>query len=413
MKVAQIADCDLPKYNGVVIVFRKLHAELPKYDVESVIISPYYPDINKETEEGVKRINGTTWKVRGWEGYSQRIANPQELYDELSGVDLIHLHHPPLYDLSRRGPITQILEKPLKRVAVNPICKAAFEYAKEKKIPVILHNHTRYDEYAKAYILPKVYGTFSKVLGTIPAKMARKHNITIATAVACVLAPSYSIKDLLMSWVVRNRLEVVPSSIDFDRFSTGDRKGIRDKYEIRNDEFVVLYVGRIAKEKNVEALIPIADMENIRLMLVGDGPRKRSFERVLRKTNAIFTGQVPYDKIQDYYAAADVVVTASESETQGLFIWEAHAAGKPVVALDAIGVRDSITHNEDGLLYSNGPSGEQKGVEVGIALLKSDKELLAKLSAGARRTTEAREEYDDVSRHVKIYRSLIKKKAAA
>jgi len=413
MKVAQIADCDIPKYNGVVTVFRKLHAELPKHGIESVIISPYYPDINKKTERGVKRIKGTIWKVRGWEGYSQRIANPQELYDELSRVDVIHLHHPPIYDISKRGLITQFLEKSIKKVAINPICKAAFEYANKNNIPVILHNHTRYDEYANAYTLPRVYGTFSKVLGTIPANLARKHNVTIANAVDCVIAPSKSIKDLLMSWGIRNRIEVVPSNIDFDRFSTGDRDRIRDKYEIGKDEFVVLYVGRIAKEKNVEALIPIGEMGNVRLMLVGDGPRRKSLGRVLEKTNTIFTGQVPYDEIQDYYAAADVIVTASESETQGLFIWEAHAAGKPVVALDAIGVRDSITHDEDGLLYSNGNSDEQKGVEVGIAILKSDKELLARLSKGALKTTEARKEYDDISRHVKIYRILIKKKAAA
>ena len=152
-------------------------------------------------------------------------------------------------------------------------------------------------------------------------------------------------------------------------------------------------------------------MENVRLMLVGEGPRKRSLQRVLKNTNTIFTGQIPYDKMPDYYAAADVIVTASESETQGLFVWEAHAAGKPVVGIDAVGVRDYITHNKNGLLYKY-EEDDEIGIKVGIDLLSSDKDLLAKLSNGAREITERRRGYDSTKKHAEIYKSLVKLKIA-
>ena len=127
-------------------------------------------------------------------------------------------------------------------------------------------------------------------------------------------------------------------------------------------------------------------------MLVGDGMQKSKLENIVKKNKplygegrVLFTGQIPYEEVQDYYAAADVIVTASQSETQCLGVWEAHAAGKPVVAIRAPGISDYVKDNVNGLLAN-----QLAELKTYIRWLNGDRGKLAELSRGAREISEKR-----------------------
>ncbi|MBS3082517.1 glycosyltransferase, partial [Candidatus Pacearchaeota archaeon] len=142
----------------------------------------------------------------------------------------------------------------------------------------------------------------------------------------------------------------------------------------------------------------------------GDGMQKEKLEKIVRgdeelygRGRVIFTGQKPYSEIQDYYAAADMIVTASQSETQCLAIWEAHAAGKPVIALDAPGIRDYVQDRANGRLVEY--KEELAGV---IEILDQHRGSYRNLVEGAKKVTEERKAMkSSAERLLEIYQSLL------
>jgi phosphatidylinositol alpha 1,6-mannosyltransferase len=120
---------------------------------------------------------------------------------------------------------------------------------------------------------------------------------------------------------------------------------------------LLLYVGRLAVEKRVEWLQPvIANLENVRLAIVGDGPLRESLETQFEGTNTIFTGYLAGEELATAYASSDIFVFPAANETLGNVVLEAMASGLPVIAPDAGGVTDHVSQGETGILF---PAEEQ------------------------------------------------------
>jgi len=186
-------------------------------------------------------------------------------------------------------------------------------------------------------------------------------------------------------------------------FEHGDGRKLRKRYDIDKKELVVSYIGRVEDEKGVKRLLQLSSITGIRLMFVGGGSKLEELKERARGSSIIFTDKVDYKEIADYFAASDLVVTASKSETQCLTIWEAHAAGKPVIAIDSVGVKDYINNGKDGFLVKSIKEMKEK-----IQDLNKNRKRLNNLSKGALRVTKERKKYDSTKKLLEIYRSLIK-----
>ncbi|MGB9703152.1 MAG: glycosyltransferase [Candidatus Micrarchaeales archaeon] len=170
------------------------------------------------------------------------------------------------------------------------------------------------------------------------------------------IAPSNFIKEKLKSIGVR-RIAVVPNGVDIKKFSKGNGKKIRKRYGIKENEEVVLYLGRLAKEKNIDLLLKafslLKNEKNIKLMISGTGPEEKKLRKLARKlnVNAIFTGFVKEEEIADFYSSCDVFCIPSSFETQGLVAIEAMASGKGVLALNSMALREVI-NKKNGILFN-------------------------------------------------------------
>lgn len=148
--------------------------------------------------------------------------------------------------------------------------------------------------------------------------------------------------------------------VDVDKFKSGGGDTLRSKYQ-KEDEKIVLFIGRFVDLKNISYLIDEFETLNessskkYRLLLVGDGPLRPSLERQASRTNASdriqFVGQVPHEDVPDYYAAADLFVLPSKSENYPIVLLEAMAAGLPIVAPRVGGVPEIVRNGENGILF--------------------------------------------------------------
>jgi glycosyltransferase involved in cell wall biosynthesis len=165
---------------------------------------------------------------------------------------------------------------------------------------------------------------------------------------------------------------VLPTGVDIARFgsaSPAQREETRQRVGIAPDEVVLLYVGRIVREKNLvflmRSLEPLLNQEGgtpkVRLVLVGGGPDMEPMRKLAVQMNiadkVIFTDFVAPSSTLDYYAAADTFVFASRTETQGVSIAEALAAGLPCVVVGAMGAAEAVTDGVDGFIVP--PNEEQ------------------------------------------------------
>lgn len=276
--------------------------------------------------------------------------------------DIVHTHHPYLLGMT------------------------ALRIARYRELPLVFTHHTLYEQYT--HYMP------------LDSPAFRRFVIELATRYAnlCdqVFVPSESIAALLRERDVEAPIAVVPTGVDLARFAQGDGIGFRAAHGIPAGTFVVGHLGRLAPEKNLEFLAGavasfVKSAPNAHFLLVGVGP----LEPAIR---AVFEGEGMGDRLHmagilqslelvDAYHAMDVFAFASRSETQGMVLTEAMAAGVPVVGLDAPGVREVVRDQCNGRLL------HEESIEAFAGALQWVAELPAaswrQLRQGARETAEA------------------------
>jgi 1,2-diacylglycerol 3-alpha-glucosyltransferase len=241
----------------------------------------------------------------------------------------------------------------------------AVTFAHDLRVPLVFTFHTRYDEYAQSYV-PIVAGLASKVAEELVKRYMRQ--------CTHIVAPTPAIRDLILrEYPIETPVSVVPSPVDLTRYQDLNAKRIRGEFGL--DEYeLLLYMGRVAKEKGLDFLIRAfakvaAERSQARLLIVGDGPYRRALEDLVQRLGlshkVIFIGEVPHEEIPDYASAADLFVFSSVTDTQGLVLVEAMAAGVPVVAVEAPGPIDVLAEG-GGVLV---PTKEDSFVEAVLSLL--------------------------------------------
>ncbi len=170
-----------------------------------------------------------------------------------------------------------------------------------------------------------------------------------------VIAPSAVIRDLLAKNGIPGA-DIVPNSVDLERFNTKvDGSGVRSRLGFSDRDQVVLYTGRVSKEKRLETMIRAARLikeDRVKFLVVGTGPAYDHYKSMVRKNGLghrfTFTGFIPNKELPQYYAASDLFCIPSKFETQGMVALEAMACGKPVVGADFLALKELIVPGSNG-----------------------------------------------------------------
>jgi 1,2-diacylglycerol 3-alpha-glucosyltransferase len=213
-------------------------------------------------------------------------------------------------------------------------------YARRYGMPLVYTYHTQLEAYAH-------YVPFERNATRFAASTLTR---AFANQADAVVVPTPAMSARLRDLGVTARIEVVPSGIDVAAFGRGRRDAaLRNRCGVVDGDRMLLYVGRLAKEKNVELLLRtlrVARGRGLQLVIAGDGPHRAELERQARlggvDASVHFLGFVARDQLPDLYASADAFVMPSTTETQGLVLAEALAAGAYVIAVDAPQNRDVL-----------------------------------------------------------------------
>jgi len=270
-------------------------------------------------------------------------------------------------------------------------------WAESHGLPIVATYHTLYDRYAHYIPLPRRYIRF---------KIA-KHTNFYYNSVHQVITPSDAACKWLRRHSVKRPITVIPTGIP--RTSFFDRSELRLNLGIAPDQKVLLYVGRLAREKNLETLFQAAalafrDDPRLRLWLVGDGPHR---DACLEQVRALgigdrvrFVGFVPREEVDKYYAVSDLFVFASITETQGLVVQEAMSYGLPAVAVTGGGASSGIEHGSNGFVVKN----EAHELANHITAALEDDLELARFSDNARKSVRQYSTAHMTEKVVDVYR---------
>lgn len=230
--------------------------------------------------------------------------------------------------------------------------------AKELKLPIVHTYHTIYEDYTH-------YLTRFKALDRRAKAFARTYSKVCCNTVEQVIVPTEKTKELLMTYSVHKDISVVPTGIDLNKFDRGNFpvnkvNSLKQKYGINEQDKVLIYIGRVSQEKNIEEIVNampeyMTSRENVKFVIVGSGPALEKLMELVKhlrlEERFVFTGSQPWDTIGLFYQLGDVFVSASKSETQGLTYIEAMASGLPVVARDDKCLEDILEQGKNGYSF--------------------------------------------------------------
>ena len=323
MRIGMFSDSYRPYTSGVVRSVETFTSELNKMGHEVFIFAPNYPDC--EEEQGVYRF----FSIQAPTNKEFTLALPFSfsLSTKIKKLklDVIHIHSPFL--LGRLGA----------------------RWARRLGIPLVFTYHTLYDKYLHYVPLGQ----------NITKGITQRMTVDFCNQCDRVIVPTGVIKNLLVEKGVNTTIEVVPTGINTGDFKNADKKWLRTKYNITPETKILLFVGRLGQEKNITFILDsfqqIAQSNpDTVLILVGSGSEEENLANRVAELNltdkVIFTGRLSKEDTIKSYVGADIFVFASVTETQGLVIAEAKAAGLPVVAVDAFGVSEMVKNGKDGYL---------------------------------------------------------------
>ena len=222
------------------------------------------------------------------------------------------------------------------------------------QIPMVHTYHTIYEDYTHYFSPRKKWG--KEVVEFLTRRLSYQ--------VDALIAPSEKISHLLKGYEVVCPVEVIPSGIERKKYELEKQKEwktkIRQQFHISDDQTVLLYVGRLAKEKNIEEILAYQkqmQQYGTILLIVGDGPYREALENRTKELeleeSVIFTGMIAPEEVGNYYQAGDLFVSASNSETQGLTYAEALASGMPLLCRRDACLKNVVMDGINGWQYES------------------------------------------------------------
>lgn len=352
MRIGFFTDTYTPQINGVVTSIRlfKESLEARGHDVYVFAPTPEHPEDGDE----IFRFHSVPFVFQP----EMRLASPVSIEAlrvlDAANLDVIHSHDP--FSIGLYG----------------------LTYARRKRLPYIHTYHTLYPEYVHY-----VWET------RLTRRLAERLSRDFCDMCTSIVAPSTKIERHLRDWGVTVPIDVIATGVDMERFSKRDDARVeaaRAAAGAMGSDRVMLYMGRLGREKNVELLIRAlwhSRRPDTRLVIAGDGPSRMELEQLVQELGleerVSFVGYLQREEVVAAYHAADAFAFGSTSETQGLVIGEAMAAGLPVIAAQDRAVEDFVVDRRTGLMVPGRP----EDMAAAMDELASDDEMRARMGAAA------------------------------
>ncbi|PTN38481.1 glycosyltransferase [Desulfonatronum sp. SC1] len=299
---------------------------------------------------------------------------------ELPEYPELKLFYPPVLEMMRFCFDKEITH--IHSATPGPIGLAALALAKLMHLPIYGTYHTSLPQYTKC--LTQDFAM---------EELMWRFTLWYYDQMDLVFAPSHATANELIAKGLRpEKVRVYPRGIDIERFHPSKRNGFYEKrFQLRN-EAKLLYVGRVSKEKNLhileQAFRDLARERNdVRLIIVGDGPYREEMERNLGGTPAVFTGYLDGEALAQAYASADVFVFPSTTDTFGNVVLEAQASGLPVIVSAEGGPQENLIPGQTGFIV---PSTTAEAYRQAMTTLLDNPDLLRKMRTQARNYMENR-----------------------
>jgi 1,2-diacylglycerol 3-alpha-glucosyltransferase len=378
MRIAIFTESYAPVINGVASAVRWLAAAL-REEHEVVVYAPRYPGHREEEGEVVRLPSYRPPRHRDYPVAYAWTASHPGYFGQFArrGFDVVHTHSPfTLGQVGRR-------------------------WARRARIPVVTTYHTLYVEYSH-------YGD------PFPPALVRAGLRTLSRAYcnACdaVAVPTGPIREVLLAYGVRRPISVIPTGLPPGPSVAPDPSFPRAAFGIDPATPLVLYAGRLAREKNLELLFAAfarvaAANPRAHLFVAGSGPCEAEARAAVAaarlEARVTFAGFIPPERMRDCYAAADVLAFTSLTDTQGLVITEAKAAGLPVVSVADYGPATVVRDGIDGFLVPNDP----EAFSTALLRLLDDPETRARFGAAALQDADRFRIETTAARYLELYES--------
>ncbi|HEX4389053.1 MAG TPA: glycosyltransferase [Steroidobacteraceae bacterium] len=358
MRVLFVSDVYFPRVNGVSTSIRTFREDLAREGVATLLVAPQYAAADAADTDVVRipsaGVPGDPEDRRmRWGALTRSLdALPAEQFD------LVHIHTPFVAHY------------------------AGVRFARRARVPCVATYHTFFEEYLHHYLplLPHPLARFG----------ARAFTRAQCAQVAALIAPSEPMRAVLSDYGVRTPIHVLPTGLPADRFRSGDGAAFRASAGLAADRPLVTYIGRVAHEKNIGFLLSMFTrvlrvLPQAVLVIAGEGPARAGLAQRVRalglEASVHFAGYLPREReLLDCYAAADVFVFASRTETQGLVLLEAMAQGAPVVSTAELGTRSILVPGSGALVVPE----EEEAFSAAVLRVLGDPGLREGLAARGR-----------------------------
>jgi glycosyltransferase involved in cell wall biosynthesis len=379
MRIMMFTNTYLPHVGGVARSVSNYEEEFCRRGHDVRIVAPEF--------EGAENSSGRVLRtpaIQNFNGsdFSVRIPQPGLMADFVDDFlpDVLHSHHPFL------------------------LGDSALRMAWSRRLPLVFTYHTMYEQYTHYVPLN------SDALKRFVIQMSTDY----CNLCTHVIAPSESVAVLLRQRGITTPITSIPTGISMELFGSGNGGRFRNRFGIDQNATVIGHVGRLAAEKNLDFLATavarfLADHPQAVFLVVGSGDASEAMKRTLHECagapQIVMAGSHVGQDLADAYAAMDLFVFSSQSETQGMVLAEAMAAGVPAVALDAPGAREIVNERNGRLLPGDTPAVEFAHV---IAELTADRNRLSELRTAARKSAGEFSLEKCADRMLKLYDRLVR-----
>ncbi len=359
MRILMISDVYFPRINGVSTSIQTFRRGLHAAGHETILIAPAYPGAAADTEPGILRVP-SRGVPRDPEDRAMKLAGIRALRSQIEGLepDLVHIQTPFIAHYQGTA------------------------LARALRVPVIESYHTYFEEYLHHYVplMPRSLMRF----------IARRFTVSQCNVLDALVVPSRAMEQALLDYGVKCPMHIIPTGMEMERFANGDGQRFRAQLGIRPGQPVLVHVGRIAHEKNIEFLfrmfaLVVRSKPGAVFVVAGEGPALASCKAYVRSLGLVehvrFVGYLSREReLLDCYRAGDLFVFSSRTETQGLVLLESMALGVPVVSTAHMGTADIVNPQRGA---HKAPDDENEFASIVVRLL-DDPPRRAAMSAEAR-----------------------------
>ena len=318
---------------------------------------------------------GPESETRGVKNFSPIGTSEMPLYPDMK------MFYPPLLEM-----LNYCYEQDFTHIhsaTPGPIGLAALAIARILQLPICGTYHTALPQYAHQ-------------LSDDPSleELVWKYTIWYYNQMDVVYVPSHTIGDeLVAKGIDKAKIRFYPRGIDIEHFHPSRRNGFfQNRFTISEKDLILLYVGRVSKEKNLPVLVDTfrkltAVRNGLRLVVVGDGPYRAEMQQALEGLPVTFTGFLEGEDLAQAYASSDIFIFPSTTDTFGNVVLEAQASGLPVIVTDKGGPKENLIPDITGFVV---PANNADALTETVSLLTDDPDRLQKMKQNARKYMENR-----------------------